>query len=357
MGPADVQRTGLGIGAIVAVPVLVLVGVFGFILMASSAEASCNPTGTTAAAVSVDPAAVPDMTISGYDHEQLVNAAFVIQAGKDLNLSARDQTIGVMTAMGESSLRVVDFGDAVGPDSRGLFQQRDNGAWGSYADRMNPYVSSTKFFTKLTTISERDSLAPTIVAHRVQVNADPYHYEKFWGAAVQVVEGLTGAQTDLKSGAGSQVCSSTPIGYGHVSAQGWAAPAAGPISSPYGMRVNPVTGVFKLHAGVDLDPGCDAPIYAAQAGTIVATGFGIGYGGNGTIVVDHGGGVQTVYLHMYQSGILARDGQKVTAGQQIGLVGSSGDSTGCHLHFQVMINDAPTDPVPFMQAVGVNLGQ
>jgi len=69
-------------------------------------------------------------TISGYGHDQLVNAAYVIQAGKDLNLSSRDQTIGVMTAMGESGLRVLNYGDAVGPDSRGLFQQRANGGGG-----------------------------------------------------------------------------------------------------------------------------------------------------------------------------------------------------------------------------------
>lgn len=350
------NRKGLGIATIVAIPAVVLAGIFAFILLASSAAATCNPIGQAAAAVTVDPDTVPDTEVSGYGHDQLVNAAYIIQAGKALNLSARDQTIGVMTAMGESSLRVLDYGDSVGPDSRGLFQQRDNGAWGSYADRMDPTVSATNFFTKLATIEDRDSLAPTIAAHRVQGNADPYHYATYWDAAVAVVDALSGTQTGLAGSAGDQVCSSVTLSVGELSAQGWALPASGPITSPYGMRKHPIYGTYKLHAGTDIGAACNAPIYAVQAGTVTATGFGVGYGGNGTIVIDHGEGIQTVYLHEWASGILVYTGQKVTAGQQIGLVGSSGDSTGCHLHFQVMVNGAPTDPVPAMLSVGVQLG-
>jgi len=114
-----------------------------------------------AGATPLDLSAVPD-NVAGYRHEQLVNAAHIIQAGRDLGLSCRDQTIGVMTAMGESSLMVLDHGDAAGPDSRGLFQQRHNGAWGSYADRMNPYTSAANFFTVLEQVHERDALEPTI---------------------------------------------------------------------------------------------------------------------------------------------------------------------------------------------------
>src|SRR6478736_2739717 len=124
-----------GVVAILAVPLLVLGLVFGIILFGSAAAASCNPTGSSAQGVTVDPKSVPDTTIADYGHEQLVNAAYIIEAGKAQNLNVRDQTIGVMTAMGESGLRVLTYGDAVGPDSRGLFQQRDNGAWGTLADR------------------------------------------------------------------------------------------------------------------------------------------------------------------------------------------------------------------------------
>lgn len=145
--------------------------------------ASAAPTATaTAARVG---------SVGAYGPEQLTNAAAVIEAGQAMGLSVRDQTIGVMTAMGESSLRVVDHGDTAGPDSRGLFQQRANGAWGSYTDRMDPTTSATSFFTALSGVQGRDSTSPTLVAHAVQRNADPQHYAKYWDDAVAVVSALT----------------------------------------------------------------------------------------------------------------------------------------------------------------------
>ena len=133
-------------------------------------------------------------SVAGYGREQLANASAIIDAGRAMGLSERDVTIGVMTAMGESSLKVVDHGDAAGPDSRGLFQQRDNGAWGTYAERMDPTASATNFFRALTTIDGRDAMTPTAVAHAVQRNADPNHYEKYWASAVEVVKTLTASQ-------------------------------------------------------------------------------------------------------------------------------------------------------------------
>ena len=350
------DRKSGALGVIALVPALVLGVMFSILLLGGSDEASaCNPESGSASSVSIDPGTVPDTTVSGYGHEQLVNAAYIVQAGKDLDLGVREQTIGVMTAMGESSLRVIDYGDAAGPDSRGLFQQRDNGAWGSYGDRMDPYISATNFFKAMMKIDSRDSLEPTAVAHRTQGNADPYYYTKFWDSAVAVVEALSGVKTGLNAGNGDQVCSGGDITPGEVNSEGWATPGAGPITSVYGMRTNPVTGVYRLHAGTALNGGgCDGPIWAAQAGTVLQTGFDSQ--GNGTIVIDHGGSVQTAYLHMYESGILVSEGDKVTAGQQIGRVGSSGNSTGCHLHFEVRLDGSPTDPVPYMEKVGIKLG-
>jgi hypothetical protein len=149
-------------------------------------------TNHSASTTGVDPTALRVQQVGAYGSEQLSNAAAIIKAGQGLGLSVRDQTIGVMTAIGESSLRVVDHGDTAGPDSRGLFQQRANGAWGTYADRMNPTVSATSFFTALAGVQGRDSVAPTIVAHTVQRNADPQYYTKYWDDAVAIVAGLTG---------------------------------------------------------------------------------------------------------------------------------------------------------------------
>ena len=351
------SRTTGAIAVVASVPVLALGTVFSLLLLGSPSEAAtCSPASGSSSAVTIDPASVSDTTIAGYDHEQLVNAAQIIAAGKALGLGVRDQTIGVMTAMGESSLRVIDHGDAAGPDSRGLFQQRANGAWGSYEDRMDPYISATNFFTAMiTNVPGRESLEPTIVAHRTQRNADPFHYTRYWDGAVAVVEGLSGVDTGLSPGTGDQVCTGgTTIG-GEVAGTGWAMPAAGPIVSRYGMRLHPIDKVWRLHSGVDLNGGgCEGPIWAAQDGVVTFTGFD--RNGNGTITIDHGGGVQTSYLHQYASGILVRAGDQVNAGDQIGRVGSSGQSTGCHLHFSVLVDGSPTDPVPFMNDMGIQLG-
>ncbi|KQO80146.1 MULTISPECIES: M23 family metallopeptidase [unclassified Frigoribacterium] len=133
----------------------------------------------------------------------------------------------------------------------------------------------------------------------------------------------------------------------------WVRPSGGYMSSPYGYRINPVTGIYRLHDGVDLAPGCSTPIYAASSGTVSYAGY---YGGYGNYVrISHGGGVSTAYGHIVNGGIRVANGQSVVAGQLIALVGSTGNSTGCHLHFETRINGGSTDPVPFMSARGVSL--
>lgn len=129
--------------------------------------------------------------IGSYRGEQLVNAGYVIKAGQAMDLDARTITIGVMTAMGESSLVNVNRGDAVGPDSRGLFQQRANGAWGTYQERMNPQTAATNFFKALVKVPGYESMKPTQAAHQTQRNADPNHYTRFWQDAKQIVATLT----------------------------------------------------------------------------------------------------------------------------------------------------------------------
>lgn len=154
------------------------------------ANAGCNPTGLAASVV--DPDSIPKGPIAGFSGEQLENAAAIMLAAKDMGLSRRDQQIGVMTAIGESTLVVLDHGDSYGPDSRGLFQQRTS--WGSQADRMDPYKSAGLFFTALRKVAARDSMEPTLVAHKVQRNRDPWHYERHWSAAGQLVDALSGVK-------------------------------------------------------------------------------------------------------------------------------------------------------------------
>lgn len=149
----------------------------------------------------VDESAVPEDAIDGYGHEQLVNAALIMNAATALHLNAKAQVIGVMTAMGESSLRVLDRGDTAGPDSRGLFQQRGNGAWGSYEDRMDPTISATNFFKALQRVSGWETMTPSHAANAVQVNVDREHYTKYVAAATQVVNALAGVRVASSSSA------------------------------------------------------------------------------------------------------------------------------------------------------------
>lgn len=128
-------------------------------------------------------------TIAGYSGDQLVNAADIMNAAIPLQLDSQAQVIGVMTAMGESGLQILDHGDAAGPDSRGLFQQRDS--WGSLADRMDATASATLFYTWLAATSGWETMTPSEAASTVQVNADPDFYTSFYPNAVAVVQALT----------------------------------------------------------------------------------------------------------------------------------------------------------------------
>lgn len=339
-----------GLGLLALLPLGTLFGVM--LLDSSETSNACQPTGS----ISIDPAIIPSDGSGKYDQEQLANAAQIMQAGKDLKLNTRDQTIGVMTAIGESTLRVLDYGDTVGPDSRGLFQQRDNGSWGSYEERMNPYASATNFFEVLAQVHGREEMTPTMVAHEVQRNADPYHYEKFWADAVNVVATLS--DTDISaeitargSLGGSQGCPGAP---GQTNADGWASPSDGPITSPYGPRVHPIYNEVRFHYGTDFAAGCEAPIRSINEGVVTDRGFDSG--GNGYLEIDHGGGIASRYLHMYDNGMFVNIGDKVKGGQHIADEGSSGQSTGCHLHFEIHVNGSTVDPVEYLKGVGINFG-
>ncbi|MCU1526758.1 MAG: hypothetical protein JWP75_521 [Frondihabitans sp.] len=140
---------------------------------------------------------------------------------------------------------------------------------------------------------------------------------------------------------------------GVPSSSGWTKPAGGYITSGYGMRWDPATHVYQLHAGTDLGASCGSPILAAHSGTVIYAGP---YGGYGNfILLDNGAGINTGYGHIVDGGIMVSVGQTVTVGQQIARVGSTGWSTGCHLHFETRVNTVATDAVPFMAARGVTL--
>jgi murein DD-endopeptidase MepM/ murein hydrolase activator NlpD len=108
------------------------------------------------------------------------------------------------------------------------------------------------------------------------------------------------------------------------------------------MRIDPIAGGIGFHSGVDFAADARTPIHAAAPGVVVIAGDCGGYGN--CVVIDHGSSLATIYAH--QSVVIARVGYVVTAGEPIGLVGSTGLSTGPHLHFEVRLHGAPVDPLP-----------
>ena len=116
------------------------------------------------------------------------------------------------------------------------------------------------------------------------------------------------------------------------------------ITSKYGMRTHPITGVYKLHTGVDIGAPMGANFVAANDGIVVKAEFNSAYGN--MVIIDHGGGISTLYAH--GSEIVAELGQNVKRGDVILKVGSTGYSTGAHAHFEVRINGVTTDPLPYI---------
>jgi murein DD-endopeptidase MepM/ murein hydrolase activator NlpD len=142
---------------------------------------------------------------------------------------------------------------------------------------------------------------------------------------------------------------------GYVGPQGWAVPARGGITDGFGSRPSPGGGVGSTyHMGIDIGASCDSPIYSAYAGTVVYAGPNGSYGN--FVLIDHGNSTQTGYAHIRNGGIMVGIGQHVSAGQPIAHVGTTGASTGCHLHFEVRINGEKIDGIPFMRQRQAPLG-
>ena len=155
-----------------------------------------------------------------------------------------------------------------------------------------------------------------------------HHAER--GGDVELLKWNQGGRTDWFDGTAGQAESS-----------GLMAPVAGHITSGFGMRYHPILHYERFHAGLDFGAAYGSPIVAAANGQVVAAGWAGGYGHE--VQIAHGGGVITLYGHM--SEIVARSGEMVRQGQVIGYVGSTGLSTGPHLHFEVRVNGQAVNPL------------
>jgi hypothetical protein len=171
------------------------------VIAAAAAIAVLVPLAAARAPVCADdPSTFPAAGIDGWKGEQLENAAIIIRTAEALGFGRDGQVIGVMTAMGESSLRNIDHGDwetsgVTNPDgtrtsSIGLFQQQD--WWGSVEQRMDPATAATLFFQRLAELSSWADMEPSHAINRVQISSDPEHYARFQEDAVTIVDAMAG---------------------------------------------------------------------------------------------------------------------------------------------------------------------
>ena len=129
-----------------------------------------------------------------------------------------------------------------------------------------------------------------------------------------------------------------------VSSSGFIRPGGSYVTSHFGYRIHPITGQRKLHGGTDFGGG--GTIVAAQSGTVIRAGYHPSWGYH--VKIDHGNGLQTLYAHMRAGSLTVAPGQKVSQGQQVGTMGTTGSSTGVHLHFEVYKNGSRVNPDPYL---------
>lgn len=135
------------------------------------------------------------------------------------------------------------------------------------------------------------------------------------------------------------------IGFDYVGGEmAWPVPGYTRITSEFGMRTHPITGVYKLHTGTDIAAPIGTSFIAANDGVVVKAGWNNAYGN--MVMINHGGGVSTLYAHGSQ--ILVQVGQEVKRGEEVLKVGSTGYSTGPHAHFEVRINGQYVNPIPYI---------
>jgi murein DD-endopeptidase MepM/ murein hydrolase activator NlpD len=359
-------RPGLLI-AIAATLVLVCCGggVVAFFLDASNDVSDQAGGCGSSTAINVD-AKFPNVGSLGPD--QMRNAAIIIGVGQQLKVPPRGWLIAIATALQESRLRnLPNLGQNNDHDSVGLFQQRPSQGWGTVAQIIDPAYSSRKFYEKMLQVENWETRALTDVAQAVQRSAFPDAYAKHELFASLIVNTLAGGAARAVGNLTNLRCAAA----GEIAASGWTVPAKGAIVSGFRTASRPT------HQGVDIGVPKGTPVHAAAAGTVIrmrcnaiapnGSDWGCDRDGSPQVLgcgwyVDilHPGAYVTRYCHMV-SRPLVNVGDQVAPGQQIGWSGSTGHSSGPHLHFETHVNggetkDTAVDPIRFMQDMGAPLG-
>jgi murein DD-endopeptidase MepM/ murein hydrolase activator NlpD len=317
------------------------------VLVAGGATAGC----TTPVTIAADAAPRP---IGAWDAEQVGNAITIAAVGADRAIPARGVVIALATAMQESGLHNLPGGDR---DSVGLFQQRPSQGWGTPDQLHDPTYAAGRFYRALLAVDGWQSMPLTQAAQAVQHSATPDAYAKWEQPARTLL-------THLIAGGGPTA--STPVGPCLASGD-WTAPVHGPTVSGFRPPDRP------QHQGIDIAAPKGTTIHAASTGvvTVVACNATLDDGpypcdadGSPQVLgcgwyleILHAGHLVTRYCHQLVRPIVAV-GQHVAVGQPIGVVGTSGNSSGPHLHFEVHTNQPATpdnaiDPAEFLHQHGV----
>jgi len=352
----------VGLLALLAGPVIGLVAVVT--VMTRGSESWCS-TPLPAAGESPDGliATTSDGTRVALNRTQLGHAATIIDVGARTDGVGRDGVVvALMAALTESSLRMLantgaypesgsfpNDGDASDHDSLGLFQMRPVAGWGTVADLMNPDYQAAAFFggpggpnggspRGLLDIPDWTALEKGEAAQAVEVSAYPDRYARFEPVAEQILDTLTSQTGQTGAGIPDAAVASTRRTVFPLPASTWTR------TSEYGMRLNPVLHIRRLHAGVDLAAHAGTPVLATAPGRVVTAEHSGGLGIH--VAVEHtveGEQVVSVYGHLRQMAVAV--GDVVAAGQVLGEVGSTGNSTGPHLHFEIRPGGPDVDAI------------
>ncbi len=364
------KKLAIGLLALVlAAPLLSMVGIG--LLMNPALTAACTVSGG-----SFTVGEVPDeLAVQTRDGEQftlnktqLTHAATIIETGSGIDGVNRDGLqIALMAALTESTLRQLantsaypesaDYpndGDGSDNDSLGLFQMRSQSGWGTVAELMDTTYQAEAFFggpdgpnggspRGLLDIPGWEQMGKGEAAQAVEVSAHPERYENYSPVAVAILDALIGPTTGTTAAGSTDGSPTIAPALAESSRVVFPLPeGTWTATSPFGPRVHPITGEESFHTGSDFSAADGTPILAAADGTVTVAEFSGGYGG--LVVIEHtigGATVATAYAHSWEDGIHVAAGDTVTAGQHIADVGSSGMSTGPHLHFEV--RDGGTD--------------
>ncbi len=273
---------------------------------------------------------------AGLNGQQITVAQEIIQAGIDRGLDQADIKLALMAAMQESTMQELEHGDdwyfeAMGwgkSDSLGPFQQRERG-WGSRECRIDATCSANWFYDALLKVPDRHAMPEWKAIATVQRPAKEYeqHYQQWAETADELLKAVKA--TPASSAASGKVF---PIA-GFTVAN---------INSAYGMRDG------RMHYGVDLAAALGVPILATQAGMVMVAQMGSNACG-GQVEVQHSDGNGERICHA--SEILVQAGEPISAGQVIAKVGSTGRSTGPHLHFERIERGQSIDPTPYLKLI------